>query len=112
MQESPLFAKSYDFLAWLIPVTIKFPRQQRFVLAARLQSNAFDFIERLYDAIHSENCLISLRKADAALQKIRFYLRLCHDSQIVSTRQYHHAGKRIEEIGRLLGAWIKKQKGA
>ncbi len=29
MKESPLFAKSYDFIRWLIPQTVKFPRTQR-----------------------------------------------------------------------------------
>ena len=25
--ESPIFARSYDLLRWLIPLTLKFPRQ-------------------------------------------------------------------------------------
>jgi hypothetical protein len=33
MPESPLFAKSYDLLRWLIPVAIGFPRSHRFVLS-------------------------------------------------------------------------------
>ena len=41
MQESPLFVKTCDLLAWLIPATLKFPKAQR------LQNAAFDF----YDAI-------------------------------------------------------------
>lgn len=35
MKESPIFTRTYDLVRWLIPVTIKFPRQHRFVLAAR-----------------------------------------------------------------------------
>jgi hypothetical protein len=38
--ESPIFARTYDLLRWLIPLTIKFPRQQRFVLAEALQGCA------------------------------------------------------------------------
>ena len=35
----------FDLLAWLLPATLKFPREQRFVLAARLQDAAFNFAD-------------------------------------------------------------------
>ncbi|QTR47091.1 hypothetical protein J9253_03875 [Thiothrix litoralis] len=40
MKESPLFAKSYDFIRWLIPQTVKFPRTQRFVVTERYWTRA------------------------------------------------------------------------
>ncbi len=52
MKESPIFSKTYDLVAWLIPVTIKFPRQQRFVMAAALQREALRFQELLIEAAH------------------------------------------------------------
>jgi hypothetical protein len=33
VQESPIFTKTYDLLEWLIAVTLKFPKSQRFVMA-------------------------------------------------------------------------------
>ena len=36
MKASPIFTKSYDLLHWLIPLTIKFPRQQHGVREPRL----------------------------------------------------------------------------
>lgn len=106
MKESPLFSKSYDFVAWLIPQTVKFPREQRFVVAARLQGVALDFMESLYMATAS---LESLQKADVLLKQLRFYLRLSHDLKLLSTRRYEHASRKVEEIGRLLGAWMKSR---
>jgi len=41
--QSPLFVKTYDFLLWLIPLTLKFPKAQRFLLAERLGKMALDF---------------------------------------------------------------------
>ena len=52
MKESPIFSKTYDFVAWLIPLTVKFPRQQRFVLAAALQREALQFQSLLIEAAH------------------------------------------------------------
>ena len=49
-EESPIFTRTYDLLRWLLPLTVKFPRQQRFVLAAALQRPPCRFQERLIEA--------------------------------------------------------------
>ena len=107
MKESPLFAKSYDFIHWLIPQTVKFPREQRFVIAARSQTTALDFMECLYQATDKSQQFGTLGRADVKLKQLRFYLRLSHDLQLMDTRRYEHASRLIEEIGRLLGGWRK-----
>ncbi len=110
MKESPLYAKSYDFIRWLIPRTLKFPRGQRFVVAARLQDAALNFMETLYFAGASDNKLAALKRADSFLKQVRFYLRLSQDLRLITPEQYAHASRLVEEIGRLLGAWIKSNR--
>ncbi len=60
MKQSPIFSKTYDLVAWLIPVTVKFPRQQRFVMAAALQREALRFQELLIEAVHQTDTASSL----------------------------------------------------
>jgi len=106
LKESPLFSKSYDFIQWLIPQTVKFPREQRFVVAQRLQNTAMDFMECLYFATDKQNQTKALQRADIKLKQLRFYLRLSHDLKLMNTRRFEHASRLVEELGRLLGAWI------
>lgn len=107
MKESPIFTRTYDLLRWLIPATVKFPRQQRFVLAGAVQQTALTLQEQLIEATHDPQPLTVLRRADTSLAKLRFYLRLCRDLELISVGQYAHAAKLIAEVGRLLGGWIK-----
>ena len=107
MKESPIFTRTYDLLRWLIPMTVKFPRQQRFVLAGAVQRTALLFHERLIEAAMAAEPLPLLRQADVELTKLRFYLRLCRDLQLMSIGQYQHAAQMVNEVGRLLGGWIK-----
>jgi len=107
VKESPLFAKSYDFIRWLIPQTVKFPREQRFVLAHRLQATAMDFMECLYHATDKPSQTAALAQADVKLKQLRFYLRISHDLELLDIRRYEHASRLLEEIGRLLGGWKK-----
>ena len=77
MNQSPIFTRTYDLLRWLIPATVKFPRQQRFVLAQAVQQDALAFQSLLIEAAHQKHPLDTLNQADAELDKLRTRLRLC-----------------------------------
>jgi four helix bundle protein len=107
MKQSPIFSKTYDFVAWLIPLTVKFPRQHRFVMAAALQREALCFQELLIEAVHRPHPRDALVAADIELDKLRTHLRLCRDLTLINPGQYEHAARMLVEIGRLLGGWQK-----
>lgn len=105
-----IFTRTYDFISWLIPRTVDFPRNQRFVVTNRLQAAALDFQERIIRANHLRGRarLEQLNQADAALATVRLYLRLVYRWQWLSEGQYYHATRMVKEIGDLLGGWINQ----
>ncbi|MEI7989657.1 MAG: diversity-generating retroelement protein Avd [Chloroflexota bacterium] len=107
MKESPIFTRTYDFILWIIPLTIKFPRQQRFVVAEAIQQIGLSLQELLIEASLSESPSPILHQADVRLSQIRFYLRLCLDLKLINLGQYEHGAAMVCEIGRLLGGWQK-----
>lgn len=111
--QSPIFAKTYDFLLWLIPATLKFPKSQRFLLAERLSRMALDFYDIILDAVqqpaHQKK---RLDEADRLLNKIRLYLRLSYDLKCINQRQFEHAARLVDEIGRLIGGWKRRRQPA
>ena len=85
MNESPVFTKTHDLLLWLLMTTRKFPRDQRFVLARRVQDQAFALQDALVAAgLDPVNRLRHLALADRALAGLRKTLLLCHAMQPVS----------------------------
>jgi hypothetical protein len=111
LRESPIFARTYDLVKWLIPLTVKFPRHQRFVLATAIQQAALGLQERLIEAVRLPDAESCLRAADVELDKLRFYLRLSYDLGYINLGQQRHGGQMVAEVGRLLGAWQKKASG-
>lgn len=107
MKQSPIFTRTYDFIAWLIPLTIKFPRSQRFVMAATLQREALQFQELLIEAARKKEKHELLLSADAELDKVRTHLRLSLEMGLLQSAQYEHAARMMTEIGKLLGGWMK-----
>ena len=111
MKESPIFIKTYDLMKWLLQHTQKFPKSQRFVLALRVQDSPLNFYETLIAAVRRKNAADNLLQADSELEKLRHHLRLCRDLQLLSIGRFNHAARIMEEIGKLLGAWLKKARG-
>jgi hypothetical protein len=62
------------------------------------------------DAGLSANPRPHLDGADASLIRLRTYLRLCRDLQLLSVAQYGYASQQVAEVGRLLGGWFNSLK--
>ena len=110
MDDMVILTRTFDFLAWLIPRTMSFPRSQRFVVTKRLQDAALDFYERVAEAngLRGAERLERLREADVALDKVRYYLRLSVRWAWLSPGQYEHVSRMVAELGRLLGGWMRQ----
>ena len=109
MQELIIFKKSYDFSKWLFQHTNKFPKSHRFSIAVKLENGMLNFLRLLTVANHRRQKLPLMRAADEELLSIRIFLRLSQDLKFISISSYEYAIKQLEEIGRLLGGWIKSQ---
>ena len=108
MKQSPIFEKTERFLDWLTPITSQFPRQHRFGLARRTEDRAYDFYEQIVRAAKADKPVRFLHEADVQLTQLKFYLRRCHHLQLLSVKQYGRGSEQTVELGRLLGAWLKK----
>ena len=107
-KQSPLFVKTEVFMLWLFQHTRKFPREERFRLAARIEQVAFLFHESLLYAAKTQDVKHYLQKADAELDMLRSYMRFSLELTYSSAKQYHHAAEALSELGKLLGAWLKQ----
>jgi hypothetical protein len=93
-----------------MPITLKLPYQLRFVGASALQECGQTQLLRLLETQRSERPLKRLLYADVALAQLRLNWRLAHDWQLVSPGQFEHGARLMDEVGRLLGAWLKAAK--
>lgn len=105
----PIFTKSYDFLAWLVPLTNHFPRAHRLTVTRRLIDSALNFLECAVAAnsLRGGERLAQLTLAETQLDKARFYMRLAHHWRWINGGQYEHGSRMLAEMGRLLGGWQK-----
>lgn len=107
--ELPVFAAWVRFLDWLLDATEKFPKRVRFTLSSRIEALALDVLEDLVEARYARPKAAVLRRANLRLEKLRVLLRLCHGRRFLAHGAYEHASREIDEVGRMLGGWLKQQ---
>lgn len=108
-EDLPIFVKWVEFLKWLLLTTDKFPKKVRFTFAERINHLALNVVEELVEARYTKHKTVILKKANLNLEKIRVLLRICHELQFISHKTYEHSIRAINEIGKMLGGWIKQQ---
>ena len=109
--ELPIFTRWMEFLEWLLPATEKFPKRVRFTFADRINNLALDIVEDLVEARYSRDKGQILKRINLRLEKLRILLRLCHRLKYLPHQGYEHAMRNLNEVGRMLGGWMKQQHG-
>lgn len=104
-----IFQKSYALLLWLYPIVNRIPKGHRSVLGKMMEERALSLIVGVVQAnkLRGESrTRVQLRISDD-LDFVRIFLRLCKDLRFVSVKQYGEGAEKINEIGRILTAWMK-----
>ena len=105
----PVVTKARDLMTWLLERISGFPRTHRFVLGERIGNLAVDVLERLLEAAYTRSKDEPLRRANLDLEKLRHLMRSAYELKCISVGQYEFASKEIDDVGRMLGGWIKQQ---
>lgn len=87
----------------------KLPRDFKFTLGDRLQNQLLDLMELYITAYYSptkeKNDL--LKKANIKLTIARHLFRLAFELGLYSSKRYEHYARKLHEIGKMTGGWLK-----
>lgn len=109
MERIPVFVKFYDLTNWVLDKAEKFPKSQRFVFGHRLSHLTLDILESIIRAYYSKDKVSLLREINHRLEVLRVFFRLVKDRRLISIRQYEYGSKEINEVGKMIGGWIKER---
>ncbi len=109
-QNTTVLTETYELLNELITVLGKFPRDQRFLLGDRIQNMVSDVLELLIEAFYLPRTQKAphLQKVNITLEKLRYFIRLAHQRNYLSTGKYKQLSEHLNSIGRQVGGWLKK----
>lgn len=110
VSRAPVYIRAYELTDWLLKRADSFPTGQNSseLLARHLQEEAVAVLEAVSIALSFRGDRRKrLQEANEGLLKLRLALRLAQKRQLLRARQMRYAMKEIEDVGRMIGGWLK-----
>ena len=104
--------RCYKLVTWSCERIANFPRSRRPTLGDRLETQLYEVLESLIRARYTRERLTMLTDINIQLELLRFQFRLAKDLRCIGVESYGYATREVNEIGKLLGGWIKATKAA
>lgn len=93
------------------PWLLKYPKYTRFTRVADITRCMDRMMEIAITANRKYFKKNTLQELDVEVDKLRKYVRLSYDLKYISFKTYKLWTSEVDEIGRMLGGWIKSQSG-
>jgi four helix bundle protein len=105
----PIFKKSYDLYQTFHSYRDTVKKHDRHTIWERSENAILDVIENILAASEAPKTekLPLLQHASVKLNLLRVFFRLAKDSKVIDIKKYMTLEQSIDEIGRMLGGWIK-----
>ena len=90
-------------------IQIHIAKQSRYTLGAKIDLLFIETVELLFVAgtINRTQKLPILLKASGKLDVLKFFLQIIWELKIIDTKKYILLSEPLNEIGKMLGGWIK-----
>mgnify|MGYP001581230764 CR=1 FL=1 len=108
----PIFKKSYDLYKDFYTLRLSVPKQDRYTLWQKCESILIEVLEGILFASQQSKSekLPTLEKTSVKLNFLRVCIRLMRDIKAINTKKYITIEANLDEIGKMLGGWIKSTK--
>lgn len=105
----PILKKTYELYKVFNEYRRLIPKNDRYTVYVKVENAILDVIELLLEAGYSQKASKSLllEKASVKLNILRFLIRLMKETKVFDLKKYTTLQGIIDEIGRMLGGWIR-----
>jgi hypothetical protein len=108
----PLIQKTYDLYKFTHQYSKTFPKSDKYCLGEKIKNIILETLELLAEAETAKKDwkLTPLEKAGYKINLLKLLIRLCNEIKILDNRKYLTLQEMLQEIGRMIGGWIKAVK--
>jgi hypothetical protein len=112
--ELQVISDFYDLMKYLTGRIEKFPRHHRYTLGAAMEGRLQTILALLVRAKYCGKPEVKvglLTDANVELEVLRFQVRLGHELKALPAQGHGQAIRRMDEVGRQVGGWLRTRKG-
>jgi len=100
----------YSLILWFLPKLKNFPKEQRHLLADRIEMRLLETLELLTKATCGSGQAEATKTVSMHFEQLRCLVMLCKDLKYIPIKQYDHFVTKTVEIERMVGNY-KRQVG-
>lgn len=111
-QEAPIFQKTYELYKSLHLLRNDVPKSERYALWQKIENSSLELLEILLQTGQSNgnSKAVLLARMSNRIDIMRVFIRLAFETRAVNQEKHLALQSRLDEIGRMLGGWIKNTK--
>lgn len=105
-----IYQKYVDMIEYGYKLLIKYPKYEKYAIVNEIRRNMYTSLKYILYAnkiANKYNKIEILNKLDAEIAMQSFLVRLSYKNRYINISNYYEWSKRLEEIGKILGGWIK-----
>jgi hypothetical protein len=108
----PIFKKTYDLYKTFYGYRDSITKQDRYTIWQRCENVILDITEGILLAsqTYKADKLPALEKTSVKVNLLRVFFRLMKEVKTIDNRKYMVLEESVDEIGRMLGGWIRSTK--
>lgn len=105
----PIFTKLYDFYKNLSQILTTFPKSKRYTLGQKIDQTTLDIFEFVFkiNTYTKDRRLETLQTISSKADLLKVLIRLAHDDKDLNTKNYLILQERLQEIGKMIGGWLR-----
>lgn len=110
--EIPIFKKGIELYKMIHLYRASVPKQDRYTIWLKCENLTLDILGCIMTAsqLPKASKLPELTKVSQKLNQLRIFLRLAKEVKAVNNKHYVGLEKVVNEIGRMLGGWIRSSR--
>lgn len=99
--------KAKELIKYIDVYTRHFPKYQKYVLGERLRNQSQDLIDIIITINKKHYKKTDLSMLDVRHEQLRVNANISYELELVKYDMYHHLANLIDEMGKMIGAWLK-----
>ncbi len=105
----PIFQKTYDFYKMIHVCRSEIPKMERYTVWQKIEIICIEMIENLLTVKYfsGSDKMDFLNKISVKVDMLRIFIRLANETKALNNKKYIALQEVLDEIGRMLGGWIK-----
>ncbi|MCI8575582.1 MAG: four helix bundle protein [Bacilli bacterium] len=105
-----IYKQFIELIYYTESILMKYPKCERFALASTIKNTTYEgmrYVLNTFKEYNKEQKIANLNRLDTTLKMLKVMIRVSYKKKYINAKNYAAWGKKLANLGNLLGGWMK-----